>query len=139
VSSVVPSCYALAGFLHEILSPFARKSKSFLKNSGNFIQLLKSVNLHSPDTLIRSDIVCLFINVPVDKALQMIENKLHHDDTLAEWSVLQVEAITELLEVCLRTTYLQVVKFFQQENGMAMGSYLPLSATSIWSMGVQGW
>jgi hypothetical protein len=28
----------------------------------------------------------------------------------------------ELLEVCLRTTYFQVDKFFQQEDGMAMGN-----------------
>jgi hypothetical protein len=38
---------------------------------------------------------------------------------------LQVEAITELLEVCLRTTYFQVDgKFFQQKYGMAMESSL---------------
>jgi hypothetical protein len=38
---------------------------------------------------------------------------------------LQVEAIIELLEVCLRTTYFQVDnKFFQHKDGMAMGSSL---------------
>jgi hypothetical protein len=34
----------------------------------------------------------------------------------------QVEAIMELLEVYLRTTYFQVDKFFQQKDGMAVGS-----------------
>jgi hypothetical protein len=64
-----------------------------------------------------------FTNVPVDQALQVISNKLHNNDTLAEWSSLQAEAIMELLEVCLRTTYFQVDdKFFQQKAGMAMGS-----------------
>jgi hypothetical protein len=29
----------------------------------------------------------------------------------------------ELLEVCLRSTYFQVDKFFQQNDGMAMGSF----------------
>jgi hypothetical protein len=38
---------------------------------------------------------------------------------------LQVEAIMELMEVCLRTTYFQVEdKFFKQKGGMAMGSSL---------------
>jgi hypothetical protein len=42
-----------------------------------------------------------------------------------EWSVLQVEVIMELLEVCSRTTYFQVDnKLFQQKDGMAMGSSL---------------
>jgi hypothetical protein len=38
---------------------------------------------------------------------------------------LQVEAIMELLEVCLTTTHFQVDdKFFQQKDGVAMGSSL---------------
>jgi hypothetical protein len=41
-----------------------------------------------------------------------------------ERSVLQVEAIMELLQVCLRTTYFPMNKFFQQEDGMVMGSSL---------------
>jgi hypothetical protein len=50
----------------------------------------------------------LVTNVPVDEALQVIRNKLHNEDTLVEQSILQVEAIMELLEVCLRTTYFHV-------------------------------
>jgi hypothetical protein len=46
---------------------------------------------------------------------------------MAERIVLQFESIMELLEVCLRTTYFQEDdKFFQQKDGMAMGSSLPL-------------
>jgi hypothetical protein len=98
---------------------------SSCQNLGHFIQLLKSVNLQSLDTLVSFDVVSLFTNVPVDEALQVIRNKLHNDNTLAEWSVLQVEAILELLEVCLKTTYFQVDnKFFQRKSGMTMGSSL---------------
>ncbi|PNF18952.1 hypothetical protein B7P43_G14912, partial [Cryptotermes secundus] len=124
ISSIGSPCYALAGFLHRILSPFAGKSDSFVKNSAHFVQLLKTVNLHSQDTLISFDI-SLFTNVPVDEVLQIVENKLHNDVTLMEGSVLQVEAIMELLEACLRTNYFQVDdKFFQQKDGMAMGNSL---------------
>jgi hypothetical protein len=39
--------------------------------------------------------------------------------------VFQVETIIELLEVCSRTTYFQVDnQFFQQKDGMVMGSSL---------------
>jgi hypothetical protein len=97
--------------------------ESFVKNLGHFVHLLKSVNVQSLDSLVSFDVVSLFTNVPVDKALQVIRNKLHNDDKLAEWPVLQVEAIMELLEVCLRTIYFQVDdKFFQRKGGMAMGS-----------------
>jgi hypothetical protein len=75
----------------------AGKSESFFKNSGHFVQLLKDVNSQSQDTLVSFDVVSLFTNVPVDETLQIIENKFHNDDKLAELSILQVEAIMELL------------------------------------------
>jgi hypothetical protein len=43
----------------------------FIKNSGHFVQLLKSVNLQSPDTLVRFNVVSLFTKVPVDEILQV--------------------------------------------------------------------
>jgi hypothetical protein len=119
VSSTGSSCYALAGFLHKILSPLAGKYESFIKNSGHFIQLLKSVNIQSLDTLVSFDI-SLFTNIPVDEPLQVISNKLNNNSTLA---ALQAKVIMELLEVCLRTTYFKVDdKFYQQKDGMAMGN-----------------
>jgi hypothetical protein len=46
--------------------------------------------------------------------------------TVMEWFILQVEAISELLEVCLQTTYFQVgIRFFKQKDGMAR-SFLSL-------------
>jgi hypothetical protein len=97
VSSIGSPCYALAGFLHKILSALPGKLESFVKYLGHFVQLLKSVNLQSADTLVSFD-VSLFTNVPVTESLQVIRNKLHNDNTLPERSVLQVEAIMELLE-----------------------------------------
>jgi hypothetical protein len=68
VSSIGFPCYALAGFLHKILSPLSGKSKTFVKNSSHFIQLLRSVNLESTDILVSFDVVNLFTNVPVEEA-----------------------------------------------------------------------
>jgi hypothetical protein len=71
-------------------------------------------------------------NVPIDKTLQIIENKLHNDATLVERSILQVEALMELVEICLRTTYFQVGdKFVQQKDGMAMGNSLSTIVSNI--------
>jgi hypothetical protein len=61
----------------------------------------------------------------VDEVLDVIKNLLTEDQTLAQRCPLQVDGIMELLEMCLRTTYFQVEdKFFQQKDGMAMGSSL---------------
>jgi hypothetical protein len=85
VSSIGSPCNALAGFLHKILNLLAGKSESFVKNSGHFVQLLKSVNLQSLDTFVSFDDVSLFTNVPVDEALQVIRNKRHNNDTWTCW------------------------------------------------------
>jgi hypothetical protein len=56
----------------------------------------------------------------------------HNDNTSAEWSVLEVIAIMELLEVYLRITYFQVEdKFFQQREGMAVVGFLLPIVSSI--------
>jgi hypothetical protein len=120
LSSIGSLCYALAGFLHKILRTLARKSESFIKDLGHFIQSLKYVNFQSLDILVSFDVISLFSNVPVIEALQVISNKLHADDTLA----LEAKAIMEQLEVCLRTTHFQMDKFFEQREDMAMVSSL---------------
>jgi hypothetical protein len=105
VISIGSPCYALAGFLHKIQIPLAGKSESFVKNSDQFVQLLKSVNLQSSDARVSFVVVSSATTVPVAEALQVIRNKLHNKETPAERSVLQFEDIMELLEVCVRATY----------------------------------
>jgi hypothetical protein len=70
------------------VSPLAGGLESFVKNSGHIVQLSKSVNLQSLDTLFGFDVVSLFTDVPVDEALQVIRNKLHNDEILPEQYVL---------------------------------------------------
>jgi hypothetical protein len=104
VSSIGSPYYALAGFLHKILNPLAGSTDSFDKNSGHFIEVLKYINLQEQDTLASFDVVSLFTSVPVDETLQIIRRRLENDNTLSERSVLKVEAIMELSDVCLRNT-----------------------------------
>jgi hypothetical protein len=44
-------------------------------------------------------VVSLFTNVPVDEDLKVIRSRFDNDNTLAEPSVLKMEAIKELLDV----------------------------------------
>jgi hypothetical protein len=60
------------------------------------------------------------MNVPLDEVLQVIRNLLSKNQTLPLYSVLKVEDIMELFEVCMKATYFQIDKFFQRKEGMAM-------------------
>jgi hypothetical protein len=106
VDSTGSPCYALIILLREILSPLAGKSESFVKNLGHFVQLLKSVNFQSLGTIVSFDVVSFLRTYQSTEPYKSSEiRKLQNYNTWAEPSVLQVEAIIELLEVCLRTTY----------------------------------
>jgi hypothetical protein len=53
--------------------------------------------------------------------MDIIRIKLEEDDMLAELSVLEVDAIMELLELCFKTTYLQEDdRFYQQKESKDM-------------------
>jgi hypothetical protein len=81
VNSTGSLYHALVRVLHIMLSTLAGKLEAFVKNSGHFVQLLKSVNHQSLDIFISIGIVTLFTKVLVNKVLQVIRNKLHNDDT----------------------------------------------------------
>jgi hypothetical protein len=109
VSSIGSPCNALAGFLHKILSPLVRKSESHVKNFGHFVELLKPVNLQS------------------------VEIEISSIMAIHWWkSILQVKAIMELLEVCLRVTYFQVddKSFNRKMAWLWEALYQPSLATS---------
>jgi hypothetical protein len=126
VSSIGSPCYALAGFIQTILKPLAGNSEASVKNSDHFIQLLKPIELQDQDILFSFDVVSLFTNVPIEESLQIIKTKLDMDQEKIQHFNLKTEVIMEILEVCMRITYFQVDdKFYEQKEGMAMGS--PLS------------
>jgi hypothetical protein len=91
VSSIESPCYALAEFLHKILSPLAGNTSSFMKNSEKFIKSIQDINFQNGDYLTRFDVVSLFSNVPVEEVLQVIRSGLSADPSLPECSPLQVE------------------------------------------------
>ncbi|KAJ8909510.1 hypothetical protein NQ315_012834 [Exocentrus adspersus] len=86
---------------------------------------LTTINLNPTDLLVSFDVVSLFTNVPVDKTLSIVKNKLENDSSFKYRTKLNVTAFMELLTLCIKTTYFQLENdFYQQDFGMAMGSSL---------------
>ncbi len=70
------------------------------------MQTVNSVCLRSDEMMVSFDVSSLFTNVPMDEAVSVIRDKLQNDESLDERTCLSPECITELLEVCLRSTLL---------------------------------
>jgi len=126
VSSINAPTHLLAKYLLKILNPLVGNTDSYIKNSQHFLEKLSQIDIDPNNTLVSFDVVSLFTNVPVDKTLTVVRDKLESDIKLGERTKLNIDTILELLTFCVKTTYFQYKnEFFQQNFGMAMGS--PLS------------
>ena len=76
--------------------------------------------------MVSFDVVSLFTSVPRRDAVAELRVRLERDTKLLERTVLKVEKIVELVDLCLDATYFQLKDtFYEQVSGLAMGS--PLS------------
>ncbi len=66
---------------------------------------LAEILVEDGEELISHDVVSLFTNTPVDKALEIIRQRLTDDKTVGERTNLSIENIIEILEFTLTTTY----------------------------------
>ena len=126
VSAIGSPSYNLAKELARILTPLAGNTLHSVKNSSAFVERVSVMELEARDRLVSFDVTNLFTQVPVDEALKVLEERLSADVTLTERTSIPVPQLTELIEICLRTTFFHFQDpFFEQLDGAAMGS--PLS------------
>jgi len=78
--------------------------------------------VHEDEILNSHDVVSLFTNTPVSKALEVIKERLLKDNQWKEATQLEVDDIMELLEFILSTTYFTFMgQIYRQKFGTAMG------------------
>jgi RNA-directed DNA polymerase len=96
-----------------ILGPLAGRTDSYIKDSRDFVELIKEEKIESKDILISFDVVSLFTKISLDEAIEVI-NEVADPQT------------TRLAKVCLKSTFFSFQgDFYEQTSRVAMGS--PLS------------
>ncbi|XP_046382342.1 uncharacterized protein LOC124153288 [Ischnura elegans] len=117
VSCIGSPTYALARYLANHLQPFIGQTGSCMKNSKEFIEVLKQLRISDNDILVSFDAVSLFTKVPIMESVDIIK-RLTKVGLLMDFP--------KLADFYLRSTYfLWDREFYQQKDGAAMGS--PLS------------
>ena len=93
------------------------------KNANELVDKLRGLEIPPVRKLVSYDVAALFTSVPVDKALKVITERLHEDDTLTSRMEMTIPHIVELLDFCLNTTYfIYDGAYYQQTHGATMGS-----------------
>ena len=93
-----------------------------IQSTWDFVSGVKEVTLLLWKCLNSYDVSVLFTSVPIDPSLNIIKDILEYDDTLWDGSVLSEHNIIKVLGFCLHYTYFCKNKFYEQVEGVAMGS-----------------
>ena len=124
---IVSSCgsisYPCSRFLSDVLKPLVGQSPHHIKNTAEFADKIKGCRVEEDEVQVSHDVVALFTSVPVDRATDIIQQRLLDDTTLIDRTKVSVNNIIELLRWVLSTTYFvyQGV-YYKQIHGAAMGS-----------------
>ena len=98
------------------------KQLHHIKNTKDFVDQIHGIQLKG-ECVSSFDVSALFMSVPTDPAINILQRKLEHDEELLLTTSMTVEYIISLLEFCLKTTYFQFQgRYFEQIQGTVMGS-----------------
>ncbi len=115
--------FQLAHFLNKILKPITNQNSYSFKNSYDFAQDIKDIQIPDTHILISLDVKSLFTNVPINHTLAYINRQLHiHKDIWKPLTSLMKDII-ELIQLCIASNYFKYnTTHYKQKSGTPMGS-----------------
>ena len=122
ISQCPTPTYNIAKQLNTILTPYIPDNYC-VKSPTEVIELLKANNEHG--IMASYDVESLFTNVPVDKTIKFILDRIYRDNTTPNLDIKE-EHLKKLLELCTKESPFTSPQgqLYQQIDGVAMGSPL---------------
>ena len=122
ISNIGTASYQLAKYIAKLLSPLS-KSEYTVANNIEFINNIKSEKVPIGHSFISFDVKSLFINVPLDYAINIILRRIYDNNEL--YTNISKKEKKELLLLCTKNVHFTFNnKIYQQCDGVAMGSPL---------------
>ena len=92
-----------------------------VNNSQEFVAVILDISMSSDEQMVSFDVRSLYTSLPVRRTLQVVRERLRNDETLESRILFKADEVTELLEICLTSTYstFQRKKFGWCGNGLA--------------------
>ncbi|VDP47692.1 unnamed protein product [Schistosoma mattheei] len=88
-----------------------------------FKNLIDTINIEEDEIMVSFDVSSLFTNVPINRALDIINDCLESDLDLNLRCPLDPSEVIKCLELCLRSTlFIFRGQLYRQEEGIVMGS-----------------
>ena len=128
VSACGTSTYNLAKYLTKILQVYIGHSSSFVKDSKNLMDKLQSIKLQDNEELVSFDVSALFTSIPVNQALDVINELIMQHQTNMDFKYKVGKAWYEVTDHLDREDIMALLKvsfqgkFYKQLHSAAMGS-----------------
>ena len=123
ISSRGSATYETAKELAKILKPLVGKSPHHVQNNQDFLDSIKGIKIKPEECIMSYDVSALFTSIPIEPAIQIIEQQLKDDKDLHSRTNMKIHHIISLLRFCLTNSYFTFQgRFYQQTQGAAMGS-----------------
>ena len=128
VSTIGSVTYNLAKYLARLLTPLVGQTDSYVKDSKNFAEFVRNLQIGDDEIMVSFDVKSLFTSIPVEVACEAAEKRLgiemgKEDSNFRASTGMEVDEIMRLLRLCLNCTYFQLDgEFYKQKRGTAMGS-----------------
>ncbi|CAJ0949880.1 unnamed protein product, partial [Ranitomeya imitator] len=106
-------------FLEKILTPYTHNTKSFILDTGDFLNKIRNLDTVSPTSILCTlDVNSLYTSIAHDKGIQAVSQSLEEANTDAG----SQELCLDLLNIVLRENFFSFEDDFVQTCGTAMGS-----------------
>ena len=93
------------------------------QNNADLVNKLSQIRVDEDESLISFDVSALLTSVPVEDSLTLIHEKLAADPSPADRTALSPQQVTDLLRMCLTTTYVKYDgNFYAKIEAAYMGS-----------------
>ena len=109
--------------LAKILKPLVGNSPHHVQNNQDFMDSIRDIKIKPEECITSYDVSALFTSIPIEPAINIIEQQLKEDKDLHSRTNMKIHHITSLLRFCLNNSYFSFQgRFYQQTEGAAMGS-----------------
>jgi hypothetical protein len=119
VNSIQSPTEKISAFVDETLKPLARKVDSYIKDTTDFLNMIKDIPVDENDILVTIDVSALYTNIPHDEGVQAIKEWMTENQIETE----KINLLCELANKVLKCNYFEFDnQLYLQVQGTAMGT-----------------
>ena len=112
--------YKIAKLVSRELKSLVLGGKSYIKDSANFVQTLKSITLEPSDNIVSFDVEDMYPSLPRAEVLKEVSRLINLPQFEPKTNK---KALIKLCEICLSQMYFRVEDYyFEQKDGLFIGS-----------------